>query len=240
MVLRKPNLLDAFQASAPEGKKAPVGQTPANAAGPFAAPEPHAASSAPAPGRASRGFLARVASDRVVFFALVVCALGVGLAYYIGRLGSGNDGAHAAGGAADESSGAGTLLREGAPNPPASPDPAEANRKAAQLSGSAHDAAFFDPKYKFTVRVRQFANDEAGTKASLELRDYLRAEGLPVVQPLVCGRWIVVCVGYKAEMQDIEQIRDYVRKLPGPKGSKKAPFGDAWIDNISNVAARNK
>ena len=36
MVLRKPNLLDAFQASAPEGKKAPPGKPPASAAGPFA------------------------------------------------------------------------------------------------------------------------------------------------------------------------------------------------------------
>lgn len=237
MVLRKPNLLDAFQASAPEGKKAPVGQTPANAAGPFAGADPQSVPSprfgAPAP----RGFLARVLSDRAVLFTLLVCVIAVGVAYYLGRQTSPRD-AQAAGPAAGEAGSAGMLLREGASAPAATPDPIEANRKAAQLSGSVHDAAFFDPKYKFTVRVRQFANDEAGTKAALELRDYLRGEGLPVVQPLVCGRWIVVCVGYKAEMHEIEEMRDFVRKLSGPKGSKKAPFADAWIDNISNVAAR--
>lgn len=238
MVLRKPNLLDAFQASAPEGKKAPVGQTPANAAGPFAGsssqPAPAPIFSTPAP----RGFLARVLSDRAVLFTLLVCLSAVGVAYYLGRHSTPPGEAQAAGTQSQEPGAAGTLLREGAPSSAPAPDPAEANRKAAQLSGSVHDAAFFDPKYKFTVRVRQFANDEAGTKAALELRDYLRAEGLPVVQPLVCGRWIVVCVGYKAEMAEIEQMRDFIRKLSGPKGSKKAPFADAWIDNISNVAAR--
>lgn len=237
MVLRKPNLLDAFQASAPEGKKAPVGQTPAHAAGPFAASSPEPAASPVFSRPAQRGFLSRVLSDRAVLFTLLVCLIAVGVAFYLGRQSTPRD-AQAAGPGADESGSAGTLLREGGPAAAPAPDPAEANRKAAQLSGSAHDAAFFDPKYKFTVRVRQFANDEAGTKAALELRDYLRGEGLPVVQPLVCGRWIVVCVGYKAEMQEIEQMRDFLRKLPGPKGSKKAPFGDAWIDNISNVAAR--
>lgn len=235
MVLRKPNLLDAFQASAPEGKKAPPGKPPTLAAGPFA--EEHAArpAAAPKPVGNRRSLWSQMASDRLVQFAVVVCLVGVGIAYYVGRTSHGSGTAQAAEEAPPQG---GTQLRESPAGAAQTPDPAEANRKAAQLSASSHDAAFLDPKYKFTVRVSRYPNDEAGKKAALADRDYLRGEGLPVVQPYIVDRAYVVCVGYKATIDELEPILSYVKKLSGPKGSRKSPYKDAYVDNINHVAAR--
>ena len=233
MVSKKPNLLDAFQASAPEGRKALTRQEPpATAAGPFAGAGPSARVGA------RGGFWARVLADRVVQFAVVLCLVGLGIAYLLSRPpGASVDAARGG----PEAANGGTILREQTGGSPEAADPIEANRKAASLSASAHDAAFLDPRYKFTVRVAQFANDEAGRKAALENRDYLRAEGLPVVQPVVKGPWLILCVGYKEKLDEIETIRDFVRALPGPAGAKasrKPPYADAWVDNINHVAAR--
>jgi len=228
MVLRKPNLLDAFQASAPEGKRAAPSRPAASAAGPFAQ------ASAPKPTGNRRSLGAQMASDRLVQFAVVVCLVGVGIAYYVGRTSSRPDATQAAG----ETSQAGLILRENPAGAARSPDPAEANAKAAALSTSEHDKAFFAPANKFTVRVALYANDEAGKKAALADRDYLRAEGLPVVQPVVLKGNLVVCVGYAATMAELQQILDYVAKLSGPKGGRKNPYRSAYVDNISNVVAR--
>ncbi len=229
MVLRKPNLLDAFQASAPEGKKAPPGKPPATAAGPFA----HEAAAPKMPPR-TRSLWAQMASDRLVQFAVVVCLVGVGIAYYVGRTSTRPDAAQAAG----ESGQAGLILRENPAGAAQSPDPAEANRKAAALSSSEHDKAFFDTKNKFTVRVAVHSGDEAGKKAALADRDYLRGEGLPVVQPVLLERSYVVCVGYAATIAELQQVLNYVTKLSGPKGGRKNPYQSAYVDNINHVVAR--
>jgi hypothetical protein len=229
MVLRKPNLLDAFQASAPEGKKAPPGKPPATAAGPFAH-DPAPPKLAPR----TRSLGSQMATDRLVLFAVVFCLVGVGLAFYLGRTGAHPDSAQAAG----ESENAGVILRESNIGAAQSPDPVEANRKTAAASLSEHDKAFFDPKYRFTVRVAVHPSDEAGKKAALADRDYLRGEGLPVVQPALVERSYVVCVGYAATITELDQVLKYVAKLPGPKGSRKAPYQSAYVDNINHVVAR--
>src|SRR6187399_1342231 len=158
MVLRKPNLLDAFQASAPEGKKAPPGKPPATAAGPFAH-DPAPPKLAPR----TRSLGSQMATDRLVLFAVVFCVVGVGLAFWLGRSSSRPDSAQAAG----QNEKAGLILRENNLGAAQSPDPAEANRKAAAASLSEHDKAFFDPANRFTVRVSVHPNDEAGKKAAL-------------------------------------------------------------------------
>ena len=229
MVLRKPNLLDAFQASAPEGKKAPPGTPPALAAGPFAH-DPAPPKLAPR----ARSLGSQLATDRLVLFAVVFCLVGVGLAFWLGRSSSRPDSAQAAG----ENEKAGLILRENNLGAAQSPDPAEANIKAAALSTSQHDKDFLDPKNRFTVRVSVHPNDEAGKKAALADRDYLRAEGLPVVQPAVLDRSLVVCVGATATIPELDQILKYVAKLPGPKGSRKTPYQSAYVDNINHVVAR--
>ena len=229
MVLRKPNLLDAFQASAPEGKKAPPGKPPATAAGPFAH-EPAPPKIAPS----TRSLGSQMATDRLVLFAIVFCLVGVGIAYYLGRSGKRPETAQAAGG----NEPAGLVLRENNVGAAQSPDPAEANRKAAAASGSDHDKAFFDLKNRFTVRVAMYTGDEAGKKAALADRDYLRAEGLPVVQPLLTERSYVVCVGYAPAINELQQIVEYVKKLKGPAGGRKSPYQSAYVDNIDHVAAR--
>jgi len=238
MVLRKPNLLDAFQAAAPEGKQAPPGKPPASAAGPFAHDKasPPVAPSAPRATGLRRSLLSQMASDRLVQFAVVVCLVGIGIAYYVGRTNNGSNSAQAAGPSSEESGG--TLLRENAQAGPQSPDPAEANRKTAALSQSEHDKAFFDTNNKFTVRVARYSGDEAGRKAALADRDYLRGEGLPVVQPCLVERNYVVCVGYTATKPELDKILKYVIKLAGPKGSRKTPYKDAYVDNINHVVAR--
>jgi hypothetical protein len=233
MVLRKPNLLDAFQASAPEGKKAPPGKPPASAAGPFAH-ERAAHANLPRVDPQRRSLWAQMASDRLVQFAFVVCVVGVGIAYYVGRTNAHHDTAQAAG----ESQPAGTILRENSGGAAQNPDPAEANLSAAKLSQSKHDTAFLDPQYRFTVRAAQYPNDEAGRKAAFADRDYLRAEGYPVVQPLQLGRILVLCVGYTATMEEAKKIAELVARLAGPKAGRKSPYKDAWVDNISHVAAR--
>jgi len=229
MVLRKPNLLDAFQASAPEGKKAPPGKPPATAAGPFAH-EPAAPKLAPR----TRSLGSQMATDRLVLFAVVFCLVGVGSAYFLGRTGSRPESAQAAG----EGDKAGLILRENNLGAAQSPDPVQANLKTAAASLSEHDKAFFDPKYRFTVRVSVHPNDEAGKKAALADRDYLRGEGLPVVQPASVDRSLVVCVGYAATIAELDQVLRYVAKLPGPKGSRKNPYQSAFVDNINHVVAR--
>jgi len=228
MVLRKPNLLDAFQASAPEGKRAPPGQPAASAAGPFAQ------SSAAKAALHRRSLGSQMASDRLVQFAVVVCLVGIGIAFYVGRTSSRPDSTQAAG----ETSQAGLILRENPAGAAQSPDPAEANAKAAALSTSEHDKAFFDRANKFTVRVAVYNRDEAGKKAALADRDYLRAEGLPVVQPVLVEGSFVVCVGYAATMAELQKILDYVTKLSGPKGGRKNPYRSAYVDNINHVVAR--
>jgi hypothetical protein len=234
MVLRKPNLLDAFQASAPEGKQAPPGKPPASAAGPFAHERtPHAATAPKLPMN-RRSLLAQMASDRLVQFAIVACLVGVAIAFYVGRTNTQPGSAQAAG----DTAGEGTILRENQGGAPQSPDPVEANRKAAALSQSTHDAAFLDPKYKFTVRAAQYPNDEAGKKAAYADRDYLRGEGLPVVAPIQLGRILVLCVGYDVSIAKLDEVLKYVKKLPGPKGGRKNPYESAYVDNISHVVAR--
>jgi hypothetical protein len=233
MVLRKPNLLDAFQASAPEGKKAPPGKPPASAAGPFA--QERAASAAlPKLAPQRRSLASQMASDRLVQFAVVVCLVGIGIAYWIGHSNSKNVIAQTP----LETEQGGTAVRENPAGAAQTPDPVEQNRKAAQLSNSKHDQAFLDPQYRFTVRVAQYGNDEAGKKAALADRDYLRAEGLPVVQPYAIGRQLIVCVGYTKTLEEAREIVKFVSPLSGPKSGRKNPYKDAWVDNISNVAAR--
>ena len=61
---------------------------------------------------------------------------------------------------------------------------------------------------------------------------------MPVVQPFQQGRTLILCVGYKATLDELQPILSYVTKLAGPKGGRKSPYKDAWVDNISHVAAR--
>src|SRR5262249_43671586 len=148
----------------------------------------------------------------------------------LGRSGRRPDSAQAAGGEQ-----AGLILRETNLAAPPSPDPADANRKAAAASQSEHDKAFLDPKNHFTVRVSLYPSDEAGKKAALGARDYLRGEGLPVVQPVLLEHSYVVCVGYAPAITELQQILDYVAKLKGPAGSRRSPYQSAYVDNINNV-----
>lgn len=234
MVLRKPNLLDAFQASAPEGRKAPARSGGGVAAGPFASeglkgpagivmPEP------------KRSWWARFSSDRTVQFALVVALLAIGIAFWIGhQSGSGNESLAQNTG----ENGGGTMLPEKTPVSN-EPDPADANQRTA-AAGTTHDEQFLDPANRFTVRVASFAADEAGKRAALEHRDYLRGEGAPVIQPIAKGRILVLCVGHEASMDSAQKLLNYVKGLRGPKSAKKAPYADAYIDNIDNVVTRKK
>jgi hypothetical protein len=175
-----------------------------------------------------------MASDRLVQFAIVVCFVGVGIAYYVGRTNSQPASALAAG----ETPGAGTILRESPGSVAQNPDPVEANRKAAALSTSPADRAFFEMTNRVTVRVAQYPNDEAGKKAALADRDYLRAEGYPVVQPVSLGRFLVLCVGAKPTKDELAKMLELVSKLPGPKSGRRTPFKDAYIDNINKLVAR--
>lgn len=238
MSLRKPNLLDAFQASAPEGRKAAPRASGGAAAGPFAGEGVKSAADivlpGSVPGGVRKGFFARLAGDRVVQLALVTAVLAVIVAYWVGQ----HTGQSDALAEAPPEANPGALMPEKAPLP-RDPDLADANQRTA-AAGSTHDEQFLDPANRFTVRVASFSADEAGRRAAFEHRDYLRGEGAPVIQPIQKGRTLVLCIGHEASMEGAQKLLGFAKALRGPKGSKKPPYQDAYIDNIDNVVARKK
>jgi|688.fasta_scaffold10315_8 hypothetical protein len=233
MTLRKPNLLDAFQASAPEGRKSASRSNGGAAAGPFAGEGYKGPADIVLPA-ARKGFWERVLGERVVQLALLGSVLAVVAAYWFGQRSAQPEPLAQA--AAEDNGGA--LLPEKAA-PPRDPDLADANQRTA-AAGSTHDEQFLDPANRFTVRVASFPADEAGKRAALEHRDYLRGEGAPVIQPIQKGRMLVLCVGHEPGMEEAKRLLSYAKGLRGPKGSKKPPYQDAYIDNIDNVVARKK
>jgi hypothetical protein len=53
------------------------------------------------------------------------------------------------------------------------------------------------------------------------------------------GRAIVVCVGAKPKVKELEPLRDFLRQLRGPPPqSQQQPFQDAYITSIDDVLKR--
>lgn len=255
MVARKPNLLEAFRAAAPESRDAQKRSSPPPVApgGPFAAPKVAAERETTRlqffdPPR--KPFLERVFGDRVVQLVLVLAVVAVGAAFLFKR------GPSEAGSPSGTSSSADIVQAAGADaatssNPALIPvsgagasSPAAAPARATPpSSASEHDKAFYDVANKYTVRVAQYNNDDAGLKRARAAVAYLMKEGYPAVQPIRSGDGsdsaLIVCVGAAAKAKDIEVLQKDLKQLRGPQAElKKLPFGDAYIVRIDDVLRR--
>jgi len=257
MVLRKKNLLDAFRQAAPEGRKAtpPSAKSSSGAGGPFAPQvpgDPRASEPAPKirfePARqpapsASQGLdtevklppsaIERLLADRTVRAAVLVLALiGIG-AYFFSRfaatptLAADQDAR-----GADAGKGAlGSGLAAGA-------DLVEKNQAAARM-GTAVDKAFMDPANRFTIRLIQYNNDEAGQKKARETAEFLKKQAIPVVSPISLGKNVVLAADAKARTEDLAGLLKHVKTLAGPPPQEKqTPFSTAYVVNIDDLVKR--
>jgi hypothetical protein len=253
MVLRKKNLLDAFRQAAPEGRKAapPSAQSSSGAGGPFAPQAPGAPrASEPAPKirfepapsvsepidtevKLPPSAIERLLADRTVRAAVLVLALiGIG-AYFVSRFAatptlaadqetSGNDAGKGA---------LGTGLAAGA-------DLVEKNQAAARM-GTAVDKAFMDPANRFTIRLIQYNNDEAGQKRARETAEFLKKQAIPVVSPISLGKHVVLAADAKARTEDLAGLLKHLKTLAGPPPQEKqTPFSSAYVVNIDDLVKR--
>jgi hypothetical protein len=249
MVVRKKNLLDAFQASAPEGRVAARrgNDVRSSAAGPFApvreseaalcsTSSERSSATIPQPMPQRIPLWRRSLGDRAVRIAIVAGLLCIGAAYWIGRRQAPAVEAHET--PADISV-PGALMRTGAepPAPVSDTDLARRNQAMAQ-AGSAHDQQFMNPANKYTVRVKTFANDASGCAAARALHGYFVRENLPVILPIQQGKSCVLYVGHDAKKKDADQLASYIQRMHVPSDAKKAAFEDAYVVNIDDVVKR--
>ncbi len=249
MVARKQkNLLEAFRAAAPESRDAQKRSStpPAAAGGPFAAPKVVAERETArlqffdAP---RKPFLERVFGDRVVQLVLVLAVVAVGAAFLFKRDPSR---AGTASGDAVQAAGAGAIPSSNpALNPVSGGDATQPEaapvRATPPSTATEHDKAFYDVANKYTVRVAQYNNDDAGLKAARAAVAYLMKEGYQAVQPIQSGDGtaLIVCVGAAAKAKDIEVLQKDLKQLRGPPPQpKKLPFREAYIVRIDDVLRR--
>jgi hypothetical protein len=101
---------------------------------------------------------------------------------------------------------------------------------------TAADRAFWSVKNAYSVRAIQYPRTTHGEKMAWQTYDYLKAQGLPVVTPLAKGDAILICVGAKPAMADLDKTHERLRELPGPQPDiDKRPFRSAYLVNIEDV-----
>lgn len=262
MPMRRPNLLDAFRrahdapvpptgglGSAPVRAEAPKQPAPPAAAATSATPEPARAAdprapvrpaSAPvraAPEPAAQPRIAPPAAvpaapprERLVLLALALAVATLAVVMLLRRTGSGG------GDAANVQ--AATPATAPAPAPtPTAPTTAPA---APEVARGPHDAALYDARNRYTVRLIQYPNDKQGLALATEAYRWLVKFGYPVGSPILLanGRGIVLCASAKPTKEELVPLRDSVRRLRYPESSKTMPFSDAYIDEIDDVLAR--
>jgi len=242
MVVRKKNLLDAFQASAPEGRIAARRREDVrgSAGGPFApvrTPVETESSALRWPAGTRLPLWRRWLGDRVIRVALVAGLVCIAAAYWLGRR---QTGAVEASDVASSNAAPGALLRAGAEpvNASSETELAKRNLETAQASGL-DDQQFMNPTNKFTVRVKTFANDASGQSAARALHEFFLKEGLPVILPVRQGKSCVLYVGHTPRKKEADQLASFVQRMHVPGSSSKKPaFEDAYVVNIDDVVKR--
>ena len=234
MVGRKKNLLDAFQASALEGRAVKERKNvQASAGGPFAPSSPRAKAA-----EGGTGLAARALRDPIVRGALALALVAIVGAYWLGTR-RGGDEVEAASAAGP--SGPGMLVSPSARDagaPPSGETLARLNQQRGQ-AGTPQDQRFLDKANQFTIRLVQYNNDEAGLRQAKATFEYLRGQGLPAVAPISIGKGVIVCVDSAPRKSDLDQMLGYVRKMQGPdEKTKRPPFADAYVVNIDDVLER--
>ncbi|MFT7484335.1 MAG: hypothetical protein ACI9F9_000175 [Candidatus Paceibacteria bacterium] len=260
---RKPNMLEAFQASAkaelakqeearaagtaPLSSKAP-GKTPEPSApmgvgGPFAVGEsearPHASVGNEILGTAPRRAPRPTNRTPWVIGLVVVSMVGM---FYLGRdfrkgtvFGQGD-------GSESSQQGEGDLATELPAHlertptdqlPVVKTDPPAVAKPSGMTEA---DRAFLDLNNRISVRAIQFDNDKRGTQRAREIYRYLREQGLPAVAPIAQGEVWVICVGAEPALNpSIERVRAQLQQLPGPPPQSQAgAFNSAYFVNIED------
>ena len=138
---------------------------------------------------------------------------------------------------AAEPQGAGDLevpVTSGAPQRMEVPERKPVPVKASTLTAA--DRAFLSLENRLSVRAIQFSSDADGIRRATEVYRYLRAQGLPAVAPIDQGKITVICVGAEpSRNQEIERIRSALHALAGPPPrNEPGAFGSAYFVNIAD------
>ncbi|MCY2960751.1 MAG: hypothetical protein NTY35_11345 [Planctomycetota bacterium] len=261
MPIRRPNLLDAFRRAhdvpAPPAGGAGSGAARAPGAGPeapAARPPAPAAASEPPTTVAARGAVrpavaaprppvdppaaTRIAPpaappsaprrERLLFLALALTIATLVLVLMMR-------------GDRSAATGAPTVQAANVAAAPEAPKPAPAPAATTpEVARAPHDAALYDARNRYTVRLIQYPNDKQGLTLATEAYRWLVKFGYPVGSPILLanGRGIVLCASAKPTQEELVPLRDNLRRLRYPESSKTMPFSDAYIDEIDDVLAR--
>lgn len=101
---------------------------------------------------------------------------------------------------------------------------------------TAADRAFLSLDNRLSVRAIQFSSDKDGKARAEAIYYYLREQGLPAVVPIDQGDITVICVGAEpSRNQEIERIRSALHALAGPPPlNEPGAFGSAYFVNIED------
>lgn len=94
------------------------------------------------------------------------------------------------------------------------------------------DLAFDGQASRFTVVVAQYNDTVFGRARAWEAFEFLVGQGLPVVSPRARNRVVYLFVGASAERAELDQVLEQVKDQTGARGREK-PFYDAYVSNIS-------
>jgi hypothetical protein len=104
-----------------------------------------------------------------------------------------------------------------------------------------HTRDFMSTENMVTLRVIYYGDDEQGQRRAYQTALHLEDMGFPVVNPIVKGDYVYVCVGAAPSKNDQELMR-YQRELqlvPGPKPyGKPGDYASAFPYNIDKLITR--
>jgi hypothetical protein len=104
-----------------------------------------------------------------------------------------------------------------------------------------HTRDFTDKANTVTLRVIYYGDDEQGQRRAYQTALHLEEMGFPVVNPIVKGGYVYVCVGAAPSKNDPDLMR-YQRELqlvPGPKPyGKPGDYASAFPYNIDKLITR--
>ena len=121
------------------------------------------------------------------------------------------------------------------------PAPAPVSEPVSMSLMEQHTKAFMDKANMVTLRVIYYGDDEQGQRRAYQTAMHLEEMGFPVVNPIVKGDYVYVCVGAAPSKSDPDLMR-YQRELqlvPGPKPyGKPGDYASAFPYNIDKLINR--
>ena len=121
------------------------------------------------------------------------------------------------------------------------PAPAPVSEPVSMSLMEQHTQVFMDKANMVTLRVIYYGDDEQGQRRAYQTAMHLEEMGFPVVNPIVKGDYVYVCVGAAPSKSDPDLMR-YQRELqlvPGPKPyGKPGDYASAFPYNIDKLINR--